>query len=197
MRRRKLVGIGTVVVFLFVIGVSQLQAQDQVVTWREQIAQVLEIVLDIQSGVQNLTDNAVSRHEAQALEARVEVLEKMIAPTATPTVTPYQRVREQEEQSLHRELVLFLYQQDIAVFEGDEKFVSADDYVDDIVNTIVILAESCEVSVYDMVKLIDLEAKQLELEWGGATYKNGKPFMKRRYVAGLWLFVEDKKFCQG
>ena len=197
MRRRKIVGIGTVVVVLFVFGFSQLQAQDQVVTWREQIAQVLEIVIDIQSGVQNLTDNAVSRHEAQALETRIEVLERIVVPTATPTVTPYQDVKNQAEQSLHRESVLFLHQQDIAVFDDDEKLVSADDYVDDVVNTVVILAKWCEISVYEMVKLIDIEAKQLESERDGRTHKNGKPFMMRQYVARLWMFVDDKGFCQG
>ena len=194
----KVLSVINVVVLLFLIGVPQVLAQDRVVTWREQITQVLEIVLDIQSGVRNLTDNAVSSHEVQALETRVKMLEQAIAPPVTPTVTPYQKIRDQEEQSLHRELVLFLYQQDIAIFEDDVQFMDAEDYVDDIVNTVVILAGLCEVSVYEIVKLIDLEAKRIEAERSNAAaYKNGKPYMTRQYVPRWWIFAETKEFCQG
>ncbi len=197
--QRKAITIGIAVVLFCVLGVSQLQAQDQVVTWREQIAQILAIVLDIQSGVQDLTNNAVSRQEVQAMETRIEVLERIIGPTATPTITPYQKVRDQEEQSLHRELIQFLYQQDIAVFEDNEEFMSIEDYVDDIMDTVVILAERCEISVYEMVNLIDLEAKRREEKSGGGPsyYSSGIPYMARLGVASPWLFSETKSYCQG
>ena len=196
--RRKAIIIGITVVLFGVLGVSRLQAQEQVVTWRDQIAQILEIVLDIQSGVQKLTDNAISSHEAQDLETRIRVLEGIVIPTTTPTVTPYQKVRNQEEQSLHRELILFLYQQDIAVFEDDEQFMPIEDYVDDIMDTVVILAKRCEISVYEMVKLIDLEAKRREEKWGGGPsyYSSGMPYMARLGVAIPWLFSETESHCQ-
>ena len=200
--RRKVIVIGAVVLLLGVLGVSQLQAQEQKEAWRDQLSQILEIVIDIQSGLQYLTDNVVSRHEAQSLETRIEALERIVlptaTPTATPTVTPYQEVREQEEQSLHRELILFLYQQDIAVFEGDEQFMSAEEYIDDFMGTVVILARWCEISVYDMVKLIDLAAKRKEAERGGgpAYHSGGRPYMTRLRIATPWLFADSRYYCQ-
>lgn len=196
--RRKAIVFGVVVSFLGVLGVSRLQAQEQEETWRVQISQVLEIVLDIQSSIQQLADNMISKHDVQALEARIEALERIVIPTPTPTLTPYQEVRNQEEQKLHRDLILFLYEQDKAKFRDDEQFISFEEYIDNTLGLIVILAERCEISVYEMVQLIDLAAKRRDAERGGVPsyHSNGTPYMVRGSMVRPWLFSETKHFCQ-
>ena len=92
--RRKLVGIGTVVVVLFVFGFSQLQAQSSLT-----LESLSGRITTLTRMVSTLTRNKADKSEVRALETRVSALEATIEdarpdPTATrrrPTSTPTPR----------------------------------------------------------------------------------------------------------
>lgn len=94
MRRRKIVGIGTVVVVLFVFGFSQLQAQSSLT-----LEGLSGRITTLTRMVSTLTRNKADRSEVGALETRVSALEATLEdtrpdPTATrrrPTSTPTHR----------------------------------------------------------------------------------------------------------
>ena len=89
--KHRFVGIGTLVVILFVFGFSQLQAQEegQKITLQEFMDRVLEIVLGLQEDAERLAEVVAEKEEVRALETRVAALETAMPwPTATPTVTP-------------------------------------------------------------------------------------------------------------
>ena len=89
--RNKVIGVGSVIILLFVFGVSHLQAQEegQEVTLQEYMNHVLELVLGLQDVVDEIAEAAADKREVRALETRVAALETAMPwPTATPTVTP-------------------------------------------------------------------------------------------------------------
>ena len=89
--RNKVIGVGSVIVLLFVFGVSHLQAQEegQEVTLQEYMEQVMALVLESREIVRELAEVAAEKSEVRALETRVAALETAMPwPTATPTVTP-------------------------------------------------------------------------------------------------------------
>ena len=92
--RHKVIGIGTVVVVLFVFGVSQLQAQSSLT-----LESLSGRITTLTRMVSTLTRNKADKSEVRALETRVSALEATIEdarpdPTATrrrPTSTPTPR----------------------------------------------------------------------------------------------------------
>ena len=82
--RRKLVGIGTVVVVLFVFGFSQLQAQSSLT-----LEGLSGRITTLTRRVSSLASNKADRSEVGALELRVATLEaRFETPLSRPTSTP-------------------------------------------------------------------------------------------------------------
>ena len=85
MRRRKIVGIGTVVVVLFVFGFSQLQAQSSLT-----LEGLSGRITTLTRRVSSLSSNKADRSEVRALETRVSALEIRLG-DATPVSTATRR----------------------------------------------------------------------------------------------------------
>ena len=219
--KQRLVGFATALVLVFAFGSMKAQAQEQGgMTLDEFMNAVLTLMTEIQERVERIETMVAQDSQVSALETRVAVLEidheqieNAIAtgtpvPTRTPTaihapptLTPYQRLKLAQEEELRDDLTRFLFQQDKDLVKSHvsaPQLIMGGFYIVAVAPLIRNMVERCDITFYDMVKLIDEEAKKrVRQNNGEPIYEDGKPILVRQRVVEEWVStkVNGAPFC--
>ena len=216
--KRSLIGFAAALFLVIALGRMSVKAQNQEGMTLDEFMNVsLTLMIDILNRIERIEEILAETGQVTALETRVALLEsereqvESVAATETPattptliappTMTPYQRLKSQQEEEAQDDMTLFLFRQDkdlVKNYVSAPQLIMGGFYIVEVAPMIRLMVNRCDVTFLDMTRLIDQEADDRIRQNGGEPiYEDGKPILIRKKVVVEWVDAKanGEPFC--